>query len=281
MTKDLAPRPYVGKDQMDSQADDTPLLTKKGWAFVTEPKQPKTEDEKKYETLESIPDDQLTVEERNWKKRYGDLRTYSQAEKDRLSKELEDTKKALQEATSRPRAPTLTEEELDTLREAHPDSYDAISAIAQKEASETKSELDKLRAEINAEKADKAREKALRVLAKLHPDWEEIHQSQEFHDWVEAQPKGIKDWVYENETDGELAAKALSIYKLEKGVKPQKGAKRDQVDASKTANLGGSVTEPKGGTRIYTRQEIQSMDMVTYDKLRDDIKKARSEGRIR
>ena len=44
-------------------------------------------------------------------------------------------------------------------------------------------------------------EKAETELSKLHPDFQELRVSEDFHEWVAAQPKWIQSALYENDTD--------------------------------------------------------------------------------
>lgn len=280
MTKELTQRPYVGKDQLEIQSDDAPIQTKNGWSFVREPKEEKTEEQKKYEALEATPDDKLTQEERTWKKRYGDLRGHSQTKENELKKELDGLKKQLEQATSLSRAPAMSDEDIENIRAEHPDSVAAIEAIARKEAEVAEKRLKELEDKLASKELEALKEKALRVIERKHPDWQEVVYSDEFQAWAETQPEQIKSWVFDNETDGELAAKAITYYKLEKGEKPNKSNKKDKVDASRSTHVGGG-TEVNHGKRIYTRQEIQNMTLSEYEKLSTDIKLARSEGRIK
>ena len=46
-----------------------------------------------------------------------------------------------------------------------------------------------------------SREKAEAELLRYHPDFEDIRETDDFHNWVEEQPKSIQDALYENNND--------------------------------------------------------------------------------
>lgn len=66
------------------------------------------------------------------------------------------------------------------------------------------------------------REIAEAELLFLHPDFREIRQDNTFHNWVKKQPKWVQDALYVNEEDAKLAARAIDLYKVEKGINNQK-----------------------------------------------------------
>ena len=52
----------------------------------------------------------------------------------------------------------------------------------------------------------------------LHPDIKEIRQDDAFHSWVRKQPQWVQDALYTNEDDAKLAARAIDLYKEDKGI---------------------------------------------------------------
>ena len=58
------------------------------------------------------------------------------------------------------------------------------------------------------------KEKAEAELMQMHPDFDEIRDSDEFHEWAEEQPKWVQDALYENDNDARSAARAIDSTKL-------------------------------------------------------------------
>ena len=56
--------------------------------------------------------------------------------------------------------------------------------------------------------ADRAKAEA--ELMSAHPDFDEIRNDQNFHDWVETQPELIKQALYENESDAKESQEKIS-----------------------------------------------------------------------
>ncbi len=55
------------------------------------------------------------------------------------------------------------------------------------------------------------KEKAEAELMKIHPDFAEIRDSDDFHDWADEQPKWVQDALYENSEDARSAARAIDL----------------------------------------------------------------------
>ena len=72
---------------------------------------------------------------------------------------------------------------------------------------------------------DALREKAEVELLKRHPDFAEIRDQDEFHNWVEAQPQWVQKALYENEHDAMSAARAIDLYKADMGITGKKSSK--------------------------------------------------------
>jgi len=45
----------------------------------------------------------------------------------------------------------------------------------------------------------------------MHPDFDDIRDSDDFHEWAEEQPKWVQDSLYENDNDARSAARAIRV----------------------------------------------------------------------
>ena len=85
--------------------------------------------------------------------------------------------------------------------------------------------------------AESGRELAELELSILHPDFEQIRQDKPFMT-AKAQAKWVQDALYENEDDAKLAARAIDLYKVEKGITTETRDGFDQaLKFSKKVNL--------------------------------------------
>ena len=232
-------------------------------------------------TPEEAPDeeeeDKKTPKKRtNYKKRYDDLkRHYDEKVNEFKQKEQE----FIAQSGSAYKVPK-TPEELESFKNDYPDLYDTVETVAHLRSSEQVSQLqDQLQAMQKREAQIIKREAETDLMTK-HPDFPEIREAEEFHEWAEVQPDQIKDWIYNNPDNAQLASKAIDLFKAEKGYKTQtrsqpkpKGSAADMV-STKTTTI--DTKEP----RIWTEREIHAMSLDQFDKYEDEIQQAISEGRV-
>lgn len=224
-------------------------------------------------------------EEKTYKKRYGDLRTHM----NRLQEETKRTVNALQakiDALSRKKVELpKTEAEITAFANEFPDVFKTLVSIARKESMKTQDDLENRFETLRELEAKVARDSATARLSQLHPDWEELRETAEFHEWASEQLPQIKSWLYDNPDNPELCAKAIDLYKLEKGV----GKKRNKKELnSEGARAVGRSKQPEPqdaspGKRIWKESEIQRLSRSTpnwFEQNEAEIDKAVAEGRI-
>ncbi len=234
-----------------------------------------TEDENDEETSEG--DESLSSEELSFKKRYGDLRSHSQKEKQKLDEEIANLKEQLKEASNKGVVPPTDEEQMAVWVEKHPEIASVVATLAREQAKEMfgsrLDDLDNQQKELNRTKAEnKIREN--------HSDFDELRASDEFHNWVEEQPKWIKDALYENEDDANSVIRVIDLYKSDKGDK-QAAAKTAQKQAAALVTKGtkktvSDVTEKP----TYKESQIAKNSLSWFEKHEADIILAQKEGRF-
>jgi len=166
----------------------------------------------------SDEDEGLTAEEKTFKKRYGDLRKHSAEKEKDLQSRLEKLEEQLQLASKKELVLPKSTEEVEAWSRQHPDVAAIVESIADKKATERSSNLEKRMKEFEQVRSDAVREKAEAELINLHPDFEEIRNGDEFHNWAEEQPKWVKDALYENMDDAKSVARVIDLYKQDKGM---------------------------------------------------------------
>ena len=115
-----------------------------------------------------------------------------------------------------------------------------------------------------------------------HPDFDEIRNSDEFHEWAKSQPESIQDWIYKNTADPGAASRALDLFKSDMGFSNKEKPSKSSNKKASAANMVSAKTtnvEPKQA-KIWTEQEILALSPAEYDKLEKEIDKAWEEGRI-
>ena len=122
---------------------------------------------------------------------------------------------------------------------------------------------------------DLGRDLAELELLILHPDFVEIRQDNAFHDWVSTQAKWVQDALYENEDDANLAARAIDLYKEEKGITTETGFRLDQaINFSKKVNLDNLAVAYWALSKINDKDRISLINrnfkiLLSFAELRD------------
>ena len=121
---------------------------------------------------------------------------------------------------------------------------------------------------------DKAnRDKAEVELMTAHPDFADIRDSDEFHEWAEEQPKSIQDALYENDDDARSAARAVDLYKADKGINTKKPS--TSKDAAKAVSRTNTRNEPSGEQAgVIKESAVDRMTPQQYEKNADKILEA-------
>ena len=119
------------------------------------------------------------------------------------------------------------------------------------------------------------KEKAEAELMRLHPDFDTIRDSDDFHEWAEEQPKWVQDALYENDNDARSAARAIDLYKSDRNINKNTKAKSDKNAAM---DVGTKTTKTKVDTdesgKKIRESDVQKMSAVQYEKQADTIMEA-------
>jgi hypothetical protein len=123
--------------------------------------------------------------------------------------------------------------------------------------------------------AEATKDKAEVELMRIHPDFNDIRGSDDFHDWAEEQPKWVQDALYENDNDARSAGRAIDLYKSDKGIGKEIKTKSDKSAALEvsTKNTRTKVDTTEAGKKIR-ESAVQKMSAQQYEKQADTIMEA-------
>ena len=206
------------------------------------------------------------AEERTFKKRYGDLRRHSQKMQHDLQSQLDSMKSQLEKTAAKEMKLPSSEEDLAQWVQAYPDVAKIVETIAMKKAKEQSQDIEQRLKRIDELEKAALAEKAEAELIRLHPDFAQIKQDDEFHDWVEQQPKWIRDSLYENDNDAVSAARAIDLYKADKGIKTR--SKKDETkDAARSINTRSERSAPTGNNTegVFSESQVDKMTIQQYE----------------
>ena len=220
------------------------------------------------------------AEEKTFKKRYSDLRRHQQKQAEDFKKEIDALKKQLGDATQKEMQLPKSDEDIEEWAKEYPDVAAIVETIATKKAREQASALEERVKAIDEMQQSATKEKAEAELMRLHPDFDEIRDSDDFHDWAEEQPKWVQDALYDNDNDARAAARAIDLYKADKGIGKEKP--KSNKDAAKSVSTKNSRSTPqKDETSSYLKEsDVQKMSAQEYEKNSDEIMEAIRSGKF-
>jgi len=218
------------------------------------------------------------AEEKSYKKRYADLRRGSQKAKADLEARITTLESQLKQSAAQEIKLPKSDEDIDAWASQYPDVAAIVETIAIKKAREQQEGLQERIKEIDTLRESASREKAEVELLKAHPDFGEIRDSDEFHEWAEEQPKWVQEALYENDNDARSAARAIDLYKADMNIKTKKPS--GNKDAAKSVNTRNTRSQPDATTNNTKMSESRVNKMTTqqYEKHQDEIMEAIRKG---
>lgn len=240
-------------------------------------KRPELDDEE-LDTVDTTPvNPVLDQEESSFKKRYGDLRRYSQAQ----VKERDDKIKELEQQLANRTAPQLpkTKEDIEAWAQKYPDVFGLIKSMIQMDLSEHDQSVQQRLSRIQEDEHRNKVRAAEIELERLHPDFfTEIRVDPAFREWLSSKSQRTQDALYKNDTDAAAAAEVITMYKLETGYGKRKPGR--PADAAREVPPSSRTNPGTRGDVTFKESQIARMSEEEYERLEADIDRARREGRI-
>lgn len=221
------------------------------------------------------------AEEKSFKKRYGDLRRHMQDKEKEWEDKFNKLQSQLSDATKKEIRLPKSDEDIEAWTQKYPDVAAIVETIAIKKAKEQAAELEDRVKLVDEMRITASREKAEAELMRLHPDFDDIRDSDDFHNWAEEQPKWVQDALYENDADARSAARAIDLYKADRGMNTKKPRSTDR-DAARSVGTRNSRSRPETDeTSSYIREsDVQKMSAKEYEKMSDEIMEAIRKGKF-
>ena len=276
-----AKKDYIDYEQVEANAKE-PFADANTMAVKKDQPKVVVDTMRSQEPEEDTPEEQADkpYQKVDYKKRYDDLKKHYDGRVNSFKSREEELLAEIRTNRPKYKAPKSAEE-IEAFKKEYPDVYGVVETVAHlrssKETEDLKQEIKGLK-ELN-QSANK--EKAEARLARLHPDFEQIRESDAFHSWAESQPEAIKGWVYGNATNAELASRAIDLFKQDTGKSKSKPElSGDLVAASEMVKVKNSKEIGYGSKKIWTRSQIAAMSQSEFDKNEKSITDAMSEGRV-
>jgi len=229
--------------------------------------------------VEQPEEEPASSEEKTFKKRYGDLRRHMQEKEKEFQTQIDALKSQLDTASRKEMKLPKSDEDLEEWAAEYPDVAAIIETIAIKKAKEQANVLEEKMKAVDEMQYSAKKEKAEAELMRLHPDFDDIRDSDDFHDWATEQPKWVQDALYENDNDARSAARAIDLYKADRNITTKKSSKKS---AAQSVNTKNSRSKPQADeSSDYLREsQVQDMSPHEYEKYADDIMEAIRSGKF-
>ena len=215
----------------------------------------------------------------NYKKRYDDLKTHYDS---KLNEFKAREQELIQEAVSnRPeyKAPKSAEE-LEKFKNEYPDVYEVVESVAHMQSENQVAELQTRLDAMQGRETEILKREAEKDLREKHPDFDEIRNSDEFQEWADLQPESIKDWIFNNPSDANLASRALDLFKKDIGLEQPKSNSKQTAQSAADMISTKTTSVDTNQQRVWSEREIAAMSVAEFDKYESEISDAMQEGRI-
>jgi len=237
-----------------------------------------TQQEEANTEVETQEDDSnLSREEKSFKKRYGDLRRHM-SQKESEWKEKFDALEARMKGESviMPKS----DEDIEEWAKQYPDVAGIVETIAAKKAQEMYQKAETRLAELDKIQYEATRKSAEATIIESHPDFVKLRESDEFHDWAEAQPKWVQDAIYENADDPASVIRVIDLYKVDKGL-TKTAKKADKKAAASLVSKGSKAkVDAEDASGQIRESDVAKMSAREFEERQDEINKAMRNGKF-
>jgi hypothetical protein len=229
------------------------------------------------ETDTEVEEATLSAEERSFKKRYGDLRRHMQEKEKEWNDKFETFEKRMKKESI---VPPKSDEDIEQWTKEYPDVAGIVETIAAKKAQEMFNKADARLQELDKAQSEAERLKAENAIRKSHEDFDDLRSSDEFHNWVEEQPKWVQDALYENSDDPASVVRVIDLYKGDKGLtKTAKKAKAKDAASTVTRRTKTSV-DVDDANDVIRESDVAKMSDRDFEAKADEINKAIRSGKF-
>ena len=243
----------------------------------TEEQQPEKEASEEKEADTEVKEETLSAEEKSFKKRYGDLRRHMQDKEKEWDEKFKTFERRLEKESI---IPPKSDEDIEQWAKEYPDVAGIVETIAAKKAQEMFSKAEARMQEFDKIQTEAERTKAESVIRKSHEDFDDLRASDEFHTWVDEQPKWVQDALYENSDDPASVVRVIDLYKVDKGL--TKTAKRTKAKdaASTVTKRTRTQVDVEDANDVIRESEVAKMSNKEFEEHSDEINKAIRSGKF-
>lgn len=224
-------------------------------------------------------EDNLSSEEASFKKRYGDLRRHLAKKEREWEKKLEDLgNKVDEKGDDKFTVPA----NIESWAKDNPEAAAVIEALAEKKAREQISDAE-AKISVLTEANDRSKRQDTEAeIRKSHADFDSLRDSDVFHDWAEAQPKWVKDALYENSDDAASVVRVIDLYKSDQKdtVSAEKDKKKQAASTVSKRPTSKPDVDHEGKASMIRESDVQKMSQEVFEKRYPEIQAAMRTGKF-
>lgn len=229
-------------------------------------------------TEETVEDDSnLSREEKSFKKRYGDLRRHLSQKEKEWEEKLESLEKRMKGENI---VPPKSDEDIEQWAKEYPDVAGIVETIAAKKAQEMFKKAEDRLAQLDEIQMETTRKSAEAKIREKHPDFDDLRQADEFHDWADEQPKWVKDAIYENADDPASVVRVIDLYKVDKGLTKDDKKSNKKAAASLVSKGSRTKVDAEDASGQIRESEVAKMSAKEFEQREEEITKAMRTGKF-
>lgn len=222
-------------------------------------------------------DSELNAEEKSFKKRYGDIRKHLASKE----KEWQEKFDALESKSKHEGiVPPKSDEDIEKWASEYPDVAGIVETIAAKKAQEMFNKAETRLQELDEAHSEAQRVKAENVIRKTHEDFDDLRQSDQFHNWADEQPKWVKDALYENMDDPASVVRVIDLFKIDNGMTLAAKKQSKKAAASTVAKGTRTSLDTKGVQGQIKESDVARMSSKEFEEMQDKINESMRNGKF-
>ena len=222
-------------------------------------------------------DSELNAEEKSFKKRYGDIRKHLASKE----KEWQEKFDALESKSKHEGiVPPKSDEDIEKWASEYPDVAGIVETIAAKKAQEMFNKAESRLQELDEAHSEAQRVKAENAIRKSHEDFDDLRQTDQFHNWADEQPKWVKDALYENMDDPASVVRVIDLFKIDNGMTIAAKKQSKKAAASTVAKGTRTSLDTKGVQGQIKESDVARMSSKEFEEMQDKINESMRNGKF-
>ena len=249
------------------EEDEKELEELQGGEEVTQEETPNTEDEEKT----------LSREEKSFKKRYGDLRRHMSEKETEWKDKFDLLENRMKDSSiSLPKS----DEDIAAWASQYPDVAGIVETIASKKAEEMFSKADVRLKKMDEVHYETKRLESEAAIKESHSDFDELKNSDAFHDWADEQPKWVQDALYENSDDPASVVRVIDLYKSDKGMTKSAKKIKSKEAASVVNKRSKTSIDASESEGTIKESDVAKMSDKDFEKNQEEITLSMQSGKF-